>query len=248
MVEVARLAGSGGYMRPCSAAAASRSPVTTPAPATAIRLAASISRCLNRSMPSTMPRPSGTGPPTSPLPAPRVVSEVPVSAQSFTTAATSSVLPGRTAASSGDSRKVASCVYFSSASPLTTWSGPTIACSRSSRSLISGDPREDAADPGGFTFADHDLGKDPVGGRLQLRVDLVGLDLDERLTLPDRLARLLQPAGDDAFLERIGEAWQREVHNRIGCAGLSQPDPSVGIGAGFSKTGVVGTLPTTGSS
>src|SRR5207302_6458256 len=152
-------------------------------------------------------------------PAPRVVSEVPVSAQSFTTAATSSVLPGRTAASSGDSRKVASCVYSSSASPLTTWSGPTIACSRSSRSLISGDPREDAADPGGFTFADHDLGKDPVGGRLQLRVDLVGLDLDERLTLPDRLARLLQPPGDDAFLERIGEAWQREFPTRMGWPG-----------------------------
>src|SRR5258707_13052263 len=64
MVDISILAGSGGYMRPCSLAARSRAAVMTPAPAVATGLGPSTSSLVSRSRLTTTPPAVGTGPPT----------------------------------------------------------------------------------------------------------------------------------------------------------------------------------------
>ncbi len=63
--------GSGGYQRPCSAAAALTSALKAPGSTTATWVAGSISTLVIRSRLSTMPPSTAVEPPDSPLPAPR---------------------------------------------------------------------------------------------------------------------------------------------------------------------------------
>ncbi len=72
IVEISKLDGSGAYIRPTSAAARSRSAVTTPASTTAIWSSAESSRIRVIRVKETMSEPSvATAPPESPLPDPR---------------------------------------------------------------------------------------------------------------------------------------------------------------------------------
>ena len=100
MVEKSRLAGSGAYQRPCSAAAAFSAPLSTPASTRATRLAGSISRMrVISSVESTMPPSIAAAPPESPVPAPRGTTGTPWAAATRIAAWTSAVWRGRTTAS-----------------------------------------------------------------------------------------------------------------------------------------------------
>src|SRR3954447_17985371 len=100
IVDHGELAGSGGYHRPCSATAALRSSLTTPGSTTATRSSASISSTRSIRDRSSSRQPStALAPPDSPVPAPRVTTGTPSSAQAATTCCTSAVLRARTAAS-----------------------------------------------------------------------------------------------------------------------------------------------------
>src|SRR5438132_7228243 len=88
IVDISRLAGSGGYMRPCSLAARSRLAVITPAPAVATVLGPSISSLVSRSRLITTPPAMGTGPPTRLVPLPPATTGPRWAAHSRTTAAT----------------------------------------------------------------------------------------------------------------------------------------------------------------
>src|SRR3954447_13036508 len=100
IVDHGALAGSGGYHRPCSATAALRSSLTTPGSTTATRSSASISSTRSIRDRSSSRQPStALAPPDRPVPAPRVTTGTPSSAQAATICCTSAVLRARTAAS-----------------------------------------------------------------------------------------------------------------------------------------------------
>src|SRR5699024_7092794 len=86
-------AGSGGYQRPCSAAASLTSPLNAPGCVTAVRVTGSIVISRIRSSDSTMPPSTAVDPPDRLVPAPRGMIGVPVAAAKRTTAWTSSASP-----------------------------------------------------------------------------------------------------------------------------------------------------------
>ena len=71
MEQMSNDEGSGGYQRPCSAAAAFTSMLRAPGSTTATRVAVSISMARIRSRLSTIPPSTAEDPPDRPLPAPR---------------------------------------------------------------------------------------------------------------------------------------------------------------------------------
>ena len=78
---------------------------------------------------------------------------------------------------------------------------PALRTARPSRTLA--DRRDDAVHRNGLAFLDLDLGQHAGGRRRNLRVDLVGGDLEQRLVAIDRVADLLDPADDRAFGDRL---------------------------------------------
>ena len=91
--------GSGGYQRPCSAAAAFTAAFIAPGSATRVRVTGSTSTRVIRSVDTTRHPSTADAPPLSPLPAPRGTTARPCSAANRTAAWTSSVQPARTTAS-----------------------------------------------------------------------------------------------------------------------------------------------------
>ncbi len=100
--------------------------------------------------------------------------------------------------------------------------------SRSGGRLASSaaDHRNDGVDADGRAFRNLDLGEDAGDWRRNLRVDLVGGDLKERLVALDRVADLLQPLGDRA----LGDGLAHLRHQNFGAAG--RPEAA---GAGSSS-------------
>ena len=66
---------------------------------------------------------------------------------------------------------------------------------RAGGALAAREAREDLADVGPFAFGDENLRQRAVVGRLDVGVDFVGLDREERLAFVDRIARFLVPGG-----------------------------------------------------
>jgi len=80
------------------------------------------------------------------------------------------------------------------------------------RACVRVDARKELADLGALAFADDDLGKRSVKRRLDVRVDLVGLDREQRLAFAHRIAGLLVPRRHQAVDERVGELRKFDVH------------------------------------
>ena len=76
---------------------------------------------------------------------------------------------------------------------------------------LDAQPRDHGAERGGAAVVDEDLLEHAGALRLVDDRRLVGLDLDERLALRDRIARPLQPLQDGRLLHRVGEARHRQV-------------------------------------
>ena len=118
--------GSGGYHRPCSAAAALTSALKAPGSTTATWQAVSISIAPIRSRLSTIAPSTALDPPESPLPAPRGTTPMPCSAAQRTAVCTWPASSARTTASGlpADSSRDQSCRYFSIASGSVTTTSP----------------------------------------------------------------------------------------------------------------------------
>ena len=91
--------GSGGYQRPCSAAAALTCAFIAPGSVTTVRVTGSTSIRVIRSVDTTRQPSTADEPPDSPLPAPRGTTARPCAAANRTAACTSSVVDARTTAS-----------------------------------------------------------------------------------------------------------------------------------------------------
>ena len=91
--------GSGGYHRPCSAAAAFTSALKAPGSTTATRVVVSISMARIRSIDSTIPPSTADEPPDRLVPAPRGMIGTRFSAHQRTTVCTWAASVGRTTAS-----------------------------------------------------------------------------------------------------------------------------------------------------
>ena len=99
MVEILKLAGSGAYISPCTAAAALRSALMTPGSTTAVSSSGLRSRMrFIRSRLSTTQPSLACAPPETPVPAPRATSGTPRAAQARTVAWTSATDSARTTA------------------------------------------------------------------------------------------------------------------------------------------------------
>src|SRR3954451_11460101 len=93
MVDHGELAGSGGYHKPCAAAAAHRSSLTTPGCTTANRSSGSIRTMSAIASSDSTTHPSvAFAPPESPVPAPRATTDTPCCRHTSTALRTSSVL------------------------------------------------------------------------------------------------------------------------------------------------------------
>ena len=79
------------------------------------------------------------------------------------------------------------------------------------RGAVDGQARDHVAEPGRLVLTDRDLAEHAVDLGLVHDRGLVGLDLDERLALRDRIARLLEPAQDDGLLHRVREPRHHDV-------------------------------------
>ena len=88
-----------------------------------------------------------------------------------------------------------------------------------SRSTLVADARECRADGDRLVLLDEDLLQHAGERRRDLGVDLVGRDLEQRLVDVDRVADLLQPAGDGALGDALAEFGQDDVL-AAGCRGL----------------------------
>jgi hypothetical protein len=66
----------------------------------------------------------------------------------------------------------------------------------------------------GLAFWNADLRDNTTRRRRNLRVHFVGGDLEERFVSLDRLADLLQPAGDRALGYGLAELWHEDVSQR----------------------------------
>ncbi len=110
-----------------------------------------------------------------------------------------------------------------------------LGCRRPGRGRLAGAviAAERLADLDGGAVAGQDLDQHAVGERRQLDHGLVGLDLDDGLAAPEGLARLLQPAGDAAFLHGLAEARQGQGggHRDTIRAMVSTTRPTVGMPA-----------------
>jgi hypothetical protein len=80
--------------------------------------------------------------------------------------------------------------------------------------LIAND-REDGTDGCGLSFWHSDLGQESSARGRNLRVDLVGGDLEERLVGFDAVAHPFQPPGDGALGDRFPELGHGDVHERL---------------------------------
>ena len=74
---------------------------------------------------------------------------------------------------------------------------------------------DDGVDGDGLPFLDLDLGQHAGAGRRDLRVDLVGRDLEQRLVAVDRFADLLDPADDGAFGDRFAHLGHHDVGGHV---------------------------------
>ena len=72
------------------------------------------------------------------------------------------------------------------------------------------DQGESRADRGDLALAHDDAQDDAVDRRADLDGRLVGLDLDDRLVLGDRVSLAHEPAGDLALGQALAEIRQRE--------------------------------------
>ena len=130
-----------GKSRSTFSAAACTSASTTPASTVTVPATGSTSRTRRirpRESTTWLPDASGTPPPTSPVLPPCGTTATPAPAQAATTAATSSVEPGRTTARARPAWvPVQSTTYAAtSASSVRTWSAPMLVRSWSSRSSM----------------------------------------------------------------------------------------------------------------
>ena len=73
------------------------------------------------------------------------------------------------------------------------------------------DDRDDAVDRNGFALFGPDFGDDAGHGRRNLRIDLVGRNLEQRLITFDRVADLLDPAHDRAFRDRLAHLRHHDI-------------------------------------
>jgi hypothetical protein len=78
------------------------------------------------------------------------------------------------------------------------------------------DHRDHAVDGDGLAFLDADLGHHAGGRRRDLRVDLVGGDLEQRLVAIDLVADLLDPADDRAFGNRLAHLGHHNISRHDG--------------------------------
>ena len=99
MLQISNDDGSGGYHRPCSAAAFFTSALNSPGWQTAVRVTGSTVMSRIFSVDSTIPSSSAVAPPDRPLPAPRVTTGTRLAVAQRSTVCTSSVRRGRTTAS-----------------------------------------------------------------------------------------------------------------------------------------------------
>ena len=86
-----------------------------------------------------------------------------------------------------------------------------------------GDAGEDRPHVDRLALAHQQVAEHTGGRRRQLRVDLVRLQLGDRLTLGHGVARLLQPAGQSPLGEGVRQPRQLDIHGRT--VALTIPDP-----------------------
>src|SRR4051794_22251752 len=98
MEQISYDEGSGGYQRTCSAAAALTWAFISPGCTTAVRVTASTSIAVIRSVDTTRQPATADAPPERPEPAPRGTTGMPCAAAKRTAVCTSSVDPARTTA------------------------------------------------------------------------------------------------------------------------------------------------------
>ena len=88
--------------------------------------------------------------------------------------------------------------------------------------------RDDAVDRNRLALGDRDLGEHAGRRRRNLRIDLVGRDLEQRLVAIDRLADLLHPADDRAFGDRLAHLGHQR---RVWAYAFCQAPPRAGSAA-----------------
>src|SRR5262249_58315596 len=92
---------------------------------------------------------------------------------------------------------------------------PFLGCQRQlrgrTRRLL--DPCDQRPYVNGVASLDEHLGQDAVNRRLQLAVDLLGFDLDQRLALADGFTWLPQPTRHRAFDQRVRQLWHLDVYS-----------------------------------
>ena len=122
MEQISYELGSGGYQRPCSAAARLTSTLRAPGWTTATREATSISTARIRSVDRTMPPSTASAPPDRPVPAPRGTTGMPCRVAQRIASCTWAAVSARTAATGIPAVAwwVQSKRYFSSASGAVT--------------------------------------------------------------------------------------------------------------------------------
>src|SRR6185436_16103355 len=74
-------------------------------------------------------------------------------------------------------------------------------------------------------FLGKDLAQGPLERRRDLRVDLVGHDLDQRLVLGDMIARLLQPLPDRPLGDALAELGHRHL-GHVRCSSVVTGRPA----------------------
>jgi hypothetical protein len=75
-------------------------------------------------------------------------------------------------------------------------------------------PRDRLSERRGCAFVDDDLVEDTLELGLVDHRGLVGLDLDQRLAPPNRLAGLLEPLDHGRLLALVGQARHRDLDRR----------------------------------